>query len=250
MKPCFILQAMVMIFALLLNSAAARDMVPVLVPVPQQKPRPHSTTTGNSANNSASNPATLPQAQKPPRRYQAACLAVLQNQVSGQIIAPIDQGQCRITSPLQLTALNQPVTMQFDQAIITNCTMATTLLAWAKQADRLARLHFGSTIKTIGTGSHYQCRAVNNQQGSRRSEHSFANALDIMSFTFSNGETTHLADGWNSGDKQQQFWRQLHHASCSLFMTVLGPQADEAHQTNLHLDMGCHGQSCTSRICQ
>lgn len=190
------------------------------------------------------------QPKTPDRIYQTACLPLLQNEVIGKVVPPIKDGQCEAKSPLEITAINKPVPMQLDQAITTNCTMTVALTEWAKEANALAKTHLGSDIKTIGTGSHYQCRNVNNGAGGRVSEHAFGNALDIMSFTLTNGETTELAKDWNGNDKQKQFWRELHKKSCSFFMTVLGPEADSAHETNLHLDMGCHGKSCTYRICQ
>lgn len=206
------------------------------VPTPQEKP-------------THQQPVTT--ADKPPARiYQSACLPLLQNQVTGNILPPIHDQQCQVKSPLQISAFNRPVTMKFDQPVTTNCSMTVTLTQWAKEANQLAQIHFGSDIEIIGTGSHYQCRKVNNGLEGRISEHAFANALDIMSFTFANGKTTTLGTDWNGSAEQKVFWRTLHSKSCTLFMTVLGPEADDAHKTNLHLDMGCHGKSCTERICQ
>ncbi|MCV4726068.1 extensin family protein, partial [Escherichia coli] len=80
-------------------------------------------------------------------------------------------------------AFSQPVAIELDQPVTTNCTMAVALNEWVQQANSLAKTHLGSDIKTIGTGSHYQCRNVNNGAGRRVSEHAFAKALDVMSFT-------------------------------------------------------------------
>lgn len=223
------------------------------VPIPAPKPAAEETK--------AVPPVPKPELKEPPvlskpetpkaeRIYQAACLPLLQNEVEGKVIAPVSEGLCQIRSPLEITAITKPVPIEFDQPVITNCTMTVALTEWAKETNALARAHLGSDIKTIGTGSHYQCRNVNNGSTGRVSEHAFGNALDIMSFTLVNGEKTELAKDWNGAEKQQKFWRALHKKSCTFFMTVLGPEADSAHETNLHLDMGCHGKSCTYRICQ
>lgn len=228
------------------------------VPIPAQKPAAEESKTII--------PAVKPELKEPPaspkpdiskpetpkteRIYQAACLPLVQNEVTGKVIPPVNEGQCQIRSPLEITAFTKPVPIDLDQTITTNCTMTVALTEWVEQANNLAKTHLGSDIKTIGTGSHYQCRKVNNGSAGRVSEHAFGNALDIMSFTLANGEKTTLATDWNGSEKQKKFWRELHKASCTLFMTVLGPEADSAHETNLHLDMGCHGKSCTYRICQ
>ena len=216
-----------------LGTKPAPSTAPETTPVPETKTAPEK-----------------PQAKATDRIYQTACLPLLQNEVTGKVVAPVKNGQCEVKSPLEITAINTPVPMQFDQAITTNCTMTVALTEWAKQANSLAKTHLGSNIKTIGTGSHYQCRNVNNGSAGRVSEHAFGNALDIMSFTLTNGETTELAKDWNGSEKQKLFWHELQKKSCDFFMTVLGPDADSAHETNLHLDMGCHGASCTYRICQ
>ena len=223
------------------------------VPVPATKPateQPQPASPLPKPDPKQSPTPEPPNMQKPERIYQAACLPLLQNELTGKVLPPVTEGQCEIRSPLEITAFNKPISIALDQPVTTNCAMAVALNEWAQQANSLAKTHLGSDIKTIGTGSHYQCRNVNNGANGRVSEHAFANALDIMSFTLTNGETTELAKDWNGTDKQKQFWRALHAKSCSLFMTVLGPEADDAHKTNLHLDMGCHGKSCTYRICQ
>lgn len=223
------------------------------VPVPATKPEQEETKTMTPApkqeTKGASEPAK-PEAPETERIYQAACLPLLQNDVTGKILPPVNEGQCQIRSPLEITAFTKPVPIGFDQPVTSNCTMVVALKEWVEQANRLAKTHLGSDIKTIGTGSHYQCRNVNNGSTGRISEHAFGNALDIMSFTLTSGDMTTLAKDWNGEAKQRTFWRELHKISCTYFMTVLGPEADSAHETNLHLDMGCHGQSCTSRICQ
>lgn len=223
------------------------------VPVPATKPAVEGTQTAiplPKPDLQQSPVPAQPEARKSERIYQAACLPLLRKEVIGKILPPVNNGQCQIRSPLEITAFSKPASIQFDQPVTTNCTMAVALNEWIHQANILAKMHLGSDIQTIHTGSHYQCRNVNNGSTGRVSEHAFGNALDIMSFTLTNGESTELAKDWNGEEKYKQFWRDLHTKSCSLFMTVLGPEADEAHKTNLHLDMGCHGKSCTTRICQ
>lgn len=254
-RPCISVLVLISTGPFALSLAMA-DSIPIPATKPVEatpKPEVKTTPTQKPETNPLPDTPAAPEKPKPntaDRIYQTACLPLLQNEVTGKVVAPVKDGQCEVKSPLELTAINIPVPMKFDHAITTNCTMTVALTEWAKQANSLAKTHLGNDIKTIGTGSNYQCRNVNNGATGRVSEHAFGNALDIISFTLTNGEKTELAKDWNGSEKKKLFWHELQKKSCDFFMTVLGPDADSAHETNLHLDMGCHGKSCTYRICQ
>lgn len=194
-----------------------------------------------------------PAPKKAERIYQVSCPALMAGDVEGKLLPPIEDGsQCSARSPLSLTAIGKVEPLKFANAVTTNCAMAVTLAEWSTDVKDAARKVYGDSIKIteIGTGSDYQCRNVNGASTGRVSEHAFANALDIMSFKFSDGSKTELESGWNGSEKEKAFWRAVHGASCKLFMTVIGPDGDAAHRTNMHLDQGCHGKSCLARICQ
>ena len=213
-------------------------------PVPDKRPQPAPTSPPNEL---------LKPAKKDQRIYQVSCPALISGEVEGKLLPPIeDSEQCGTHSPLSLTAIGKNEPLKFANAVTTNCAMAVTLAQWSTDVAKAAKDFYGpdSKISEIGTGSDYQCRKVNGASAGRVSEHAFANALDIMSFTFSDGSKTQLESGWNGSEKEKAFWRAVHSASCKLFMTVIGPDGDAAHRTNMHLDQGCHGTSCLARICQ
>ncbi|WKT95882.1 extensin family protein [Brucella anthropi] len=198
-------------------------------------------------------PDQQPKPEKDERVYQVSCPALIAGEVEGKLLPPIKDGeQCGAHSPLSLTAIGKDNPLKFANVVTTNCAMAVTLAQWSSEVTKAAKDVYGpdSKIAEIGTGSDYQCRKVNGASVGRVSEHAFANALDIMSFKFSDGSKTELESGWNGTDKEKAFWRAVHSASCKLFMTVIGPDGDAAHRTNMHLDQGCHGKSCLARICQ
>ena len=214
-------------------------------PLPEKKPEPPVEQTKPADEQ----PAPI----KSERIYQVSCPALMAGDVEGKLLPPIEDGsQCSARSPLSLTAIGKTEPLQFANAVTTNCAMAVTLAEWSTDIKDAARKVYGDGIKIteIGTGSDYQCRNVNGASTGRVSEHAFANALDIMSFKFSDGSRTELESGWNGSEKEKAFWRAVHGASCKLFMTVIGPDGDAAHRTNMHLDQGCHGKSCLARICQ
>nr|WP_235992606.1 extensin family protein [Brucella daejeonensis] len=248
-----------------------RDTGPGTVPVSTPAPRPAHTPEKPEERETAPVPAEPPRrAEKPEapttepappqakpekdeRVYQVSCPALISGDVAGKLLPPIEDGeQCGAHSPLSLTAIGKEEPLKLANAITTNCAMAVTLAQWSVEVNKAVRDVYGTDVKIseIGTGSDYQCRKVNGGATGRVSEHAFANALDIMSFKFSDGSKTELETGWNGSDKEKTFWRAVHGASCGLFMTVIGPDGDAAHSTNMHLDQGCHGKSCLARICQ
>lgn len=253
------------------QTAVKTDTGPMTVPVPTPAPRPADTPEKPGERETTPVPAEPPRrAEKPEapttepappqaepekdeRVYQVSCPALISGEVEGKLLPPIEDGdQCGAHSPLSLTAIGKDEPLKLANAVTTNCAMAVTLAQWSVEVKKAVRDVYGTDVKIseIGTGSDYQCRKVNGGSTGRVSEHAFANALDIMSFKFSDGSKTGLETGWNGSDKEKTFWRAVHGASCKLFMTVIGPDGDAAHRTNMHLDQGCHGKSCLARICQ
>jgi len=265
---------------------ASQPALPVVVPVPTPAPRPEQTLAPaptpppapetkpdeKPEKKNEAQPAVIVPLEKPvspehaapkqpeapksvpdERVYQVACPALISGDVEGKLLSPIEDGaQCGVHSPLSLTAIGKNEPLKLANPVTTNCAMAVTLAQWSNDVKTAAHNIYGKVISItqIGTGSDYQCRKVNGASTGRVSEHAFGNALDIMSFTFSDGSKTELVSGWNGTEKEKAFWRAVHGASCKLFMTVIGPDGDAAHRTNMHLDQGCHGKSCMARICQ
>lgn len=231
--------------------AGAQDApisLPQKAPAPVERPQ---TTEPSAKPPISETPKELSGAQKKDERiYQVACPVLIDGEIEGELIPPLDEAACGEQSPLKITAFGKDRPVKLANPIVTNCAMATALVEWTANVNAVAQNHYKSPIKEIVTGSDYQCRRVNNASSGRTSEHAFANALDIISFTFENGKTTDLESGWNADGSEKAFWRDLHKASCERFMTVIGPDGDAAHKDNLHLDLGCHGKDCTAKICQ
>ncbi len=232
------------------NKAPPPETPPVPTAKPEAEPEKQPLAKPGPSTPTQAEP---PKPEKDERVYQVSCPALISGDVTGKLLPPIEDGeQCGAHSPLSLSAIGKDNPLKFANAVTTNCAMAVTLAEWSSEVAEAAKDVYGPdlNISEIGTGSDYQCRKVNGASTGRVSEHAFANALDIMSFKFSDGSKTELESGWNGSDKEKAFWRAVHSASCKLFMTVIGPEGDAAHRTNMHLDQGCHGKSCLARICQ
>jgi hypothetical protein len=134
-----------------------------------------------------------------------------------------------------------------DRPII-NCAFAQVFADYARNlVAPLAASMLGGPIASIATGPGYECRGRNRVAGAKISAHGRGNAIDITSIA--------LVDGRKVGVESQRdatevsFVRAIRIAACGWFTTVLGPGADAAHATNMHLDIERHGSSDRYRIC-
>ena len=186
------------------------------------------------------------------RIYQTACPALLSGKVVGEMLPPIEDGICGERSPLLVTALNvggRSITL--SSPLTTNCEMAGALVEWAGEVDAYAGAALNSKLAELQTGTSFMCRNRVSDENGFTSEHGFANAVDLTGFTLENGTTISVQDDWMPATTPEgKLLRQSHGAACGHFTTVLGPEANADHEDHLHLDLGCHGKTCTAQICE
>lgn len=186
------------------------------------------------------------------RVYQTACPAVLKGLVEAEALPPLAEGICGEQSPISVTGvLSRGRMVPTSTPIITNCEMASALPAWVEAVDSYALATADTGIDSVNIGTSYMCRNRNNASSGFTSEHGFANAIDVVGFTLANGETIAVEADWlPAAAPEGRLLRFAHDAACTGFTTVLGPEANADHEDHLHLDLGCHGQSCTAWICE
>ncbi|KQN78183.1 extensin family protein [Devosia sp. Leaf64] len=186
------------------------------------------------------------------RVYQTACPALLSGRVVGKMLPPIAEGMCGERSPLLLEGINaNGRTIPLSSPVTTNCEMAGGLAEWTADVDAYAKAAMESPIAELTTGTSYMCRARVGGDEGFTSEHGFANAIDLVGFTLENGESVSVKNDWLPATAPEgKLLRQSHGAACGIFTTVLGPEANADHEDHLHLDLGCHGQTCTAQICE
>lgn len=219
-------------------------------PPPLPKPRPEG--LGEEKQEREENPVAEVGQAADQRVYQTACPALIAGAVAGKMLPPIAEGACRAQSPLEVTALNlHGRTVDLTSPIVTNCEMATALAGWAGEVDAYAMAALDSGLAALQTGTSYMCRARVGGGAAFTSEHGFANAIDVVGFTLADGRSIGVKDDWlPAGTPEARLLRQSHGAACGRFTTVLGPEANADHEDHLHLDLGCHGQTCTAQICE
>lgn len=188
----------------------------------------------------------------PERVYQVACPAVLAGLVEAEMAPPLSEGICGEQSPLVVTGvLVRGRMVPLSSPVTTNCQMASALPGWLDTVDGYATGMLESPLAAINTGTSYMCRNRNNGAAGFISEHGFANAVDVTGFTLEDGRTIGVESNWlPATNPEGRLLRLAHDAACGDFTTVLGPEANEEHHDHLHLDLGCHGQSCTARMCE
>lgn len=194
-------------------------------------------------------PTAVPQ---PDRIYQTACPALLSGLVVGEMLEPIADGICGERSPLSISALRiNGREIGLSSPVTTNCAMAGALADWAGEVDVYAKAALDSPVATLNTGTSFMCRNRYSASDGFVSEHGFANAIDLTGFTLDDGQTINVEADWMPATAPEgRLLRQAHGAACGRFTTVLGPEANADHEDHLHLDLGCHGQTCTAQICE
>jgi hypothetical protein len=188
----------------------------------------------------------------PAREYQVACPAVLNGEVTASALPPIHEDMCGLQSPLSLEAVTaNGRSVPLNTPVTTDCGMATAMPRWIADVDRWLQANENTRIATVNVGTHYACRNVNNAREGNLSFHAFGDALDVTGFTLEDGRTITVEAAWpGTVEEGSRIIRFAHDAACTHFTTVLGPEADALHHDHLHIDLGCHGQRCTARLCQ
>ena len=145
--------------------------------------------------------------------------------------AESDPAGCSIPYPLTVKSLGADIGLQPEAEM--NCAMAEAAARFMKDvASPAAKAEFGQPLKSVSHASAYVCRPRNGTQ--RLSEHAFGNALDIASFTLSDGTT--VAVEMRPEDKPAIFLGKVRKAACGPFKTVLGP-GNPDHSEHFHFDL-------------
>jgi hypothetical protein len=137
--------------------------------------------------------------------------------------------------------------LSYGSGFVATCPLAVGLALWENHVlQPAAREAFGAEVRGIDHYGTYACRNVNNRQTGRRSQHAFANAIDIAGFRLADGRhVTVLRDLDDAGsDPASTFLNEVHDGACGIFGSVLGPNYNAAHRNHFHFDMGAFFGLC------
>lgn len=99
---------------------------------------------------------------------------------------------------------------------------------------------FGQPVARVEHLGSFACRNIGTSQ--RRSQHAYANALDIAGFQLTDGRRISVARDWSGQGDAARFLHRAHQAACDTFHVTLGPDYNAAHRDHFHLDMGLFRQ--------
>ena len=139
------------------------------------------------------------------------------------IARDIDQSEAAILRP-------KDVTMQ--------CPLAVGTYVWMREMDKAASKHLGSGIKKVQHAGSYSCRKQVGNSSGQWSEHSYANAFDVMGFELDDGRVVSVLKDWNGDTDRKRFLRAARKQACKIFRVTLSPDFNAAHADHFHVDMG------------
>ncbi|MEM6535856.1 MAG: extensin family protein [Pseudomonadota bacterium] len=118
-----------------------------------------------------------------------------------------------------------------------SCHQLAALYLWERRIVRpQAEKVFGTTLAEIQTYGTFSCRNIAGTE--KRSEHAYANAIDIYGFIMQDGERVDIRQHWREKSPRGKFLARVHKGACRLFSVTLGPDFNADHADHFHLDMG------------
>ena len=157
---------------------------------------------------------------------------------------------CAIDAPVRLVSVTAGFRrVAFNAKPLLACAFALRFSDYVK--NLLAPLGagtMGASLIAIDTGSGYECRGRNHDNGAKLSAHAKGLALDVGAFVFSDGRK--IGIDAQPDPQSTAYVKTLRTAACGWFTTVLGPGADAHHATHLHFDIERRGSNGSYRICQ
>ncbi|MCJ2064509.1 extensin family protein [Methylobacterium sp. J-088] len=148
-------------------------------------------------------------------------------------LPPIIEGQCTAPLPLKVVRLADGVAL--PQGATLTCRTAEALARWVTEVQVEAERSLKHGLTGLELGGSYVCRGQNHDVDAKLSEHAFANAADIMAFTFA-GRASIPVKAMPDGSDEARFLSAVREKACGFFRTVLGPGSNAAHANHFHLD--------------
>jgi hypothetical protein len=131
------------------------------------------------------------------------------------------------------------------------CQMALGLARFEKILQEEAKALLGTEVKSIQQGGTYSCRKM--ARFAMRSEHSYANAMDVYGFGFADGKRINVKLHFGKLSEEPEvstskFLRRVAQRAFAedVFSVVLTPFWDKLHADHLHLDQARYRVNATS----
>ena len=144
-------------------------------------------------------------------------------------------GECTAADVLAVDALLLPDKHRvvISPPATLRCPMAEAVAQWITKDVAPTIASRGTSLHSIETLDSFDCRPRNGIAGAQISEHGRANALDVRSFTLTNGSIVELTNASVSKSLRER----MRDSACVRFSTVLGNGADAYHDAHVHIDL-------------
>lgn len=127
-------------------------------------------------------------------------------------------------------------------APLMTCQEALAYAFWMRHAVQpAARAELGEPIVRVEHYGTFACRNMYGRATGMRSQHAYANALDVAGFRTASGKRLSVLKDFREPDADGRFLRRARDGACPWFGVVLSPDYNAAHRDHLHLDMGRFG---------
>lgn len=169
-----------------------------------------------------------------------ACRAILRE--GGVDLAEAPDRVFGTCAQLNVVRLRGGVTPLSPAAPVMTCPQALAYAFWDRHdLQPAAREELGRPVARVEHYGTYACRNLYNRAEARRSEHAFANALDVAGFRLADGGRVTILADFPQDTARGRFARRARDGACRWFRATLSPDYNAAHRDHLHLDFGRHG---------
>ena len=216
----------------------AEDVVPSEPGIPQTAERPDPEDRAEETGGPTPVPVRL-RLKESDRAFRACTSELSDLGVQFQEVDPVrdeSDRDCGIERPIAVTQIAPGIELRPISPM--RCETAQATARWVKEdvIPAVAKLPDAKALSAVNHASTYVCRRRNNRPTGKPSEHSFGNAIDIISFEFENAAPIKV-EPRETGGPRADFQSTVRKASCDHFTTVIGPGTNAAHADHLHLDV-------------
>lgn len=165
------------------------------------------------------------------------CRAILRE--GGVDFTPAPERVFGTCAQLNVVRLTGGVTPLSPAAPLMTCPQALAYAFWDRHALRpAAREELGQRVTRVEHYGTYACRNLYSRAEARRSEHAFANALDVAGFRLADGGQATILRDFRQETPKGRFVRRARDGACDWYRATLSPDYNAAHRDHLHLDFG------------
>ncbi|MGA4530548.1 extensin family protein [Ectopseudomonas chengduensis] len=139
--------------------------------------------------------------------------------------------------PVENAVRIQGANVGLSSSFMATCPLVVSFALFERHGlQPAAQAVFGQPVTRVEHVGSFACRSIAGSQ--RPSQHSYANALDMVGFRLRDGQHISVLRDWPGQGGKARFLRLVQEAACDSFNVTLGPEYNTAHRDHFHVDMG------------